>query len=60
MNRETELYVEHVDAYIQATREAMEKARLNPDREVAYLFDARLALENAVTVLGRAIPAKQH
>lgn len=51
MNRETELYVEHVDAYIKEAWEAIEQARKNPEREVAYLFDARLALENALSLV---------
>jgi hypothetical protein len=56
MNRETEIYIEHVEAYVKEALEALKTARTNQERELVNLGDALIALENAVTVLRRAYP----
>ena len=56
MNRDTELYIEHVEAYVKEAQEALQAARTNQETELVNLGVALLALENAATVLGRAIP----
>jgi hypothetical protein len=61
MNKETALFIDHVDAYIESAKRELAKARQQEDgsrQEAGHLEGARLALENAVTVLGRTLPSR--
>jgi hypothetical protein len=61
MNKDTALSVDHVDAYIQSAQRELAKARQHADgtREQAmHLEDARLALNNACTVIARVQPPR--
>ena len=59
MNNDTATYIDHVDAYIETAQLELAKARLQEfgtREEAMHLAEARLALANASTVLGRTLP----
>lgn len=61
MNKETSLFIDHVDDYIKSAQRELGKAReqeAGTSREAAHLDEARLALANAITVLERALPSR--
>lgn len=61
MNKETSLFIDHVDDYIKSAQRELAFAReqeAGTSREAAHLEEARLALANAITVLERAIPSR--
>ena len=58
MNKETSLLLNHVDAYIEAAQRELAKARQHESgtrQEAMHLEEARLALNNASTVLARTL-----
>lgn len=60
MNIETSLFLNHVDAYIEAAQRELAKARQHDSgtrQEAMHLEEARLALNNASTVLARTFPS---
>lgn len=60
MNKETSLFLNHVDAYIEAAQRELAKARQHGSgtrQEAMHLEEARLALNNASTVLARTLPS---
>lgn len=62
MGRDTDMYLQHVEEYMQKATWALEKARRHADgtREQAmHLDDVRRALDDAHTVILRALPAAE-
>ena len=60
MNKETSLFLDHVNDYIKTAQRQLAKARLQDTgtrEEAMYLKEARLSLDNASTVLGRTFPS---
>lgn len=61
MNKETSLFLDHVDDYIKSAQRELAKARMQESgsrHEALHLSEARLALNNAATVLGRTLPPR--
>jgi hypothetical protein len=59
MNQETSLYLDQAEAYIQKAIRELALARqqeAGTRAEAGHLFEARLALDNASTVVGRTLP----
>lgn len=59
MGKDTDMYLQHVEEYMQKATWALEKARKHVDgtsEQAMHLYDVQRALDNAHTVISRTLP----
>lgn len=61
MNRETALFLDHVEDYLKSVTREITKARQFEDGttdQARHISEARFKLQEALTVIGRALPTE--